>query len=424
MAAGFSQFNAGTATMPSYRNSDAAPPIMQGCPPPAQWRVPFPDWDRPPWNRWSFQHIRELMPTAQIRRGTGPVTTLEDDPEDVGVLKFDAADGGQMTVDHMLDATYTDGFLVHIGGRTVFERYFNAMRPDSLHLAQSVSKSVTATVAGILIGRGVLDPDRPVTDYLPELERTAWKGAKLQHVLDMTSGVKYSEEYTDPLCDIGRTDVAAGWKPVPPDARRGDFWPDCIWDQIVTLKTQEADHGARFEYRSIETDVLAHAMERMTGRRLPDLIEAELWSRIGAKHDACISVDRSGYGLAQGGFNATLRDFARFGLLHLNMGRVGGEQVVPESWVRDTRRGDHGLFNDAAREQMPNGRYRNMFWIEDANRETVMCVGVFGQLIYIAPEYDMVAVKLSSWPDFLDATHSSNTLRALHAIGKAHGPQL
>lgn len=393
---------------------------MQGTPPPSEWRVPRADWDRPPWNRWSFQNVRTLMPTACVSRGTGPVAPLDVNFQDVGQIEFQAVDDTPMTVDGMLDATYTDGFLVHIGGKTIFESYHNGMRPDTLHLAQSVSKSVTATVTGILIGRGLLDPSEQITAYLPELKDTGWNGATLQHVLDMTSGVRYGEEYTNPASDIGKTDVACGWKPMPTDTSTD--WPTCIWDQIVTLGERDAEHGARFEYRSIETDVIAHAMERVTGKRLPDLISTELWRHIGAEQDACFTVDSSGYGLAQGGFNATLRDFARVGLLHLNNGKIGDVQLLPNDWVQDIRNGDHGLFNDASREVLPNGRYRNQFWIEDANDQTVMCLGVFGQLIYISPAYNMVAVKLSTWPDFLDTTHKTNTRRALHAIGQAFGP--
>ena len=237
----------------------------------------------------------------------------------------------------------------------------------------------------------------------------------------MTSGTRYSEAYTDRASDVGKTDVACGWKPVPMDMDPDIEWPSCVWDQVVTLKDRDAEHGSRFEYRSIETDVIAHAMERVTGRRLPQLVSDEMWSKIGAEHDACFTVDSSGYALACGGFNATLRDYARFGLLHLNTGVCDGERVVPVDWINDVRSGPHGLFNDTGRELLPNGRYRNQFWIEDANRETVMCFGVFGQLIYISPEYDLVAVKLSTWPDFLDTGHKANTLRAIHAIAKHLG---
>jgi CubicO group peptidase (beta-lactamase class C family) len=112
-----------------------------------------------------------------------------------------------------LDEDYTDGFIVVHHGEIVCERYFTTMTARSLHLSQSVAKSVTSAVAGILVGRGLLDPDQPVTDYLPELKRTAWKGATLRHVLDMTTGVRFVEDYEALDSDIAMTDIATGWKP-------------------------------------------------------------------------------------------------------------------------------------------------------------------------------------------------------------------
>ncbi len=407
--------------MTSYRNSDPRPPIMVGSPPPVEWRIPKLDWDRPPWNRWAFQNISQILPTAPVSRGDAKSIPIKQKLRDIGAVEFDAIDGRRVNVDQLLEDTYTDGFIVVKGGKIVHESYYNGMSPRTLHLSQSVAKSITATVTGILIGQGLLDPQAQISDYLPELINTGWNGATLQHVLDMTSGTKYSEEYTDRASDMGKTDVACGWKPIPADADPAIIWPNCIWDQIVSLTEQDAEHGNRFYYRSIETDVIAHAMERVTGRRLPQLISDEMWSKIGAEQDASFTVDSSGYGLACGGFNATLRDYARFGLLHLNNGKCGRQQVVPLEWIQDIRSGPHGLFNDIGRESFPNGCYRNQFWIEDINRETAMCFGVFGQFIYISPEYDLVAVKLSTWPDFLNFEYKINTVRAIHAIANALG---
>ncbi len=405
--------------MTSYRNNDPHPPIMQGSPPPAEWRIPPLNWDRPPWNRWAFQNISQLLPTAPVYRGDQTPTPLPRHEIAIGNIEFEATSGNNTTVDQLLEETYTDGFIVIHGGKVIHESYYNNMAPHTAHLSQSVAKSVTATVTGILIGQGLLDTQANITDYLPELTDTGWNGATLEHLLDMASGTRYSEEYSDRVSDVGRTDVACGWKPVPEDAPADSHWPSSIWDQIVTLKECDARHGSHFNYRSIETDVIAHAMERVSGRRLPQLLSDELWSKLGAEQDAYFTVDSSGYALACGGFNATLRDYARFGLLHLNNGVCNDTQVVPQSWIEDIRSGPHGLFNDKGRAWLPNGRYRNQFWIEDDARQSVMCLGVFGQFIYISPEYDMVAVKLSTWPDFVVDDYKINTLRAIHAIAAA-----
>src|SRR5262249_25028266 len=152
------------------------------------------------------------------------------------------------------------------GGKIVTERYFNQMGQRMLHLSQSVAKSVTGAVAGVLVEAGVLDPNAPVIDYVPELAATAYRDARIRHVLDMTSGVRFDETYEDPYSDMGRVDVASGWKPPPGPG----VWHDNVFDVVMTLTVKEREHGERFEYRSIETDVLAFCMERASGRRLSD----------------------------------------------------------------------------------------------------------------------------------------------------------
>ena len=384
-------------------------------------RMPRMDWDRPPWNRWSFQHIRNFMPTAQVWRGNDRAKPLPRQEKDLLQIKFTRAHQVSETINTFLNDSYTDAFLVMADGYIIHESYHNGMRAETPHLMQSVSKSITATVTGIMIGRGELDPSALVKSYMPELAETAWAGATLQHVLDMTTGVQYSEEYTKLDSDVGKTDVASGWRPIPPNSSPDIDWPASVWDQILSLKTCEADHGSRFLYRSIETDLLAHIMMRVSGLPLHKLISKELWQPMGAEEDGYFTVDARGYGLASGGFNGCLRDFGRFGQLYLDDGICDGKQIIPQDWIMDVRRGEHGLWSEERRKLLPNGCYRNQFWIEDETKESFMCIGVFGQLIYIAPAYNMVVVKLSTWPDFLDDDFKVDTQLAIHAIAAELG---
>ncbi|TMJ37451.1 MAG: serine hydrolase, partial [Alphaproteobacteria bacterium] len=166
------------------------------------------------------------------------------------------------------------------------------------------------------------------------------------------------------------------------------------------------------------TDVLAFCMERASGKRLPELVSQLLWQPMGADESACFTVDRAGYALADGGLNATLRDYARFGALHLSEGEFNGRQIMPAAWIRATQVGNHNLFGEPYTQTTPNGAYRNQFWIEDVSAKAIMCRGVFGQLIYIDAARDLVVVKLSSWPDFLNIEFSVNTLRMIHALAR------
>jgi len=387
--------------------------IMQGFPVPAENRVPHEDWDRAPWNRWTFQHVRQIVPTTEVWRGEGPVWALERDSRDLGAIKFQTAEKHKSTLQRWIDSSYTDAILVMHRGKVVLEQYHNGMTERSLHLSQSMSKSVVAAVAGILIGRGLIDPAEQVTHYLPELAITAWHGATLQQVMDMTTGVRYIEDYEALDSDIAVTDIACGWK----RPRPGIHAPQCIWDQILTLTEYAREHGEKFQYRSIETDVLAHCLERVTETRLAELVSRELWQPLGCEESACFTVDPAGYALACGGLNATLRDYARFGQMLLQRGKVGNTQLVPAEWIDDIQNADHGLFGEPYTLAAPNGGYRNQFWIEDVDRPGYMARGVFGQLIYVAPADDMVLVKLSSWPEFTSVARLETALNAIHAIG-------
>jgi CubicO group peptidase (beta-lactamase class C family) len=397
--------------MTSYRNSDPRPAIMQGSPP--QLVPPRMDWDRPPWNRWAFQNIRQILPTAEVWRGDGPVRALPRQEQDLDELPVASTKGAVTTLARLLDDTYTDGFIVLKHGAVVYERYFNGMTPRTLHLSQSVAKSVTAAAAGVLVGKGLLDVNAPVTHYIPELNDTAYRGALLQHVLDMASGVTFDETYTDPHSDVGQLDVSSGWKPVPPGADPSLRWPRHVFEQVLGLGKLECRHGERFSYRSIETEVLGFCMERATGRRLCEIVSEELWQPMGAEQSASFTVDAVGSALADGGFNACLRDYARVGLLYLQNG--GG--IIPPEWVEATRTGRHdpsAPFSPA----LPEGSYRNQWWIEDPRSRALYARGVFGQMIYVNWDHGLVAAKLSSWPDFVNTSFSIATQKALHAIGR------
>jgi CubicO group peptidase (beta-lactamase class C family) len=342
------------------------------------------------------------------------VWALEQNPQDLGNIEFETAAGQESTLQQWIETSYTDGILVFHKGAILLEQYHNNMDERTLHLAQSMTKSVVAAVAGIFIGRGLIDPSEQVSHYLPELAATAWHGATLQQVMDMTTGVRYIEDYEALDSDIAVTDIACGWK----RPRPGIHTPQCIWDQILTLTERVREHGEKFQYRSIETDVLAHCLERVSQTRLAELVSRELWQPLGCQESANFTVDPAGYALACGGLSATLRDYARFGQMLLQKGKVGATQLVPAEWVDDIHNADRKLFGEPYTLAAPNGGYRNQFWIEDVDRPGFMARGVFGQLIYVDPGDQMVVVKLSSWPEFTSLPRLQTALNAIHALGE------
>jgi CubicO group peptidase (beta-lactamase class C family) len=373
------------------------------------------EWDRAPWNRWSFQHVGEIVPTVEVWRGNGPVRALPRDERPLDHLEVTGIDGERAPLAAFLEQTYTDGFLVLKRGVVAYERYLNGMGERTLHLSQSVAKSFTGAVAGILAARGTIDVNAEVTEILPELAATAYRGARVRHLLDMTSGVRFAEDYTDPSSDMGRADVAAGWKLRPPGASQAILWPRDMFELVLGLTEREAEHGSRFSYRSIETDVLAFVLERASGKRLPQLLSEEIWQPAGMEESGSLTVDSAGFALADGGLNATLRDYGRFGQMILEH----GAGIVPAGWIEATRSGNHALFGAPYTAVLPEGAYRNQFWIDDPRSRTLLARGVFGQLISVSWEDQVVVVKLSSWPDFVNPAWTVATLDAVRRIGSA-----
>jgi len=363
---------------------------MEGDPLPEE--VTLENWTHYPYLRWGFLNTRELVPMAPIDRGTGPVLELPAEPRPVEELRLTAGDGSETTVGDVL-GEHADGYIVVHRGRVVAEHYRNGFGPDSPHLLQSVSKSIAGSLAGILVGEGVLDPADAVTDHVPELAGGAFDGATVRHVLDMRTGTAYSEEYLDPDSDVRITEELGGWRPLRPGRPY-----DSVYEQIAGLGNARG-HGELFDYRSILTDLLAWIMERATGTSYPELLGAKLWSRMGAEHSAEVTV-RDGIAMADGGVCATLRDLARFGLLHLGDPALA-PPLIPEAWLEDTRGG---------------AGYRNQWWVLD--RDRFHARGIHGQLCHVDVPAQLVCAKLATHPLPVDERLLIDTLSALAASAR------
>jgi len=377
--------------------------------------VTLENWQVAPQLHWSFQHVEELFPTASISRGTGPAAQLPARFSAIGDVAVPQLDGSILTVAETMAATNTDGWLVCQHGRVLAEHYPHGMDPGTRHLLMSVSKSLVGVVAGALIADGSLDPLRPLTTYVPQLETSGYAGAVVRHLLDMRSGIHFSEEYLDPQAEVRVLEQAIGWAP-----RQHPLIPRTMYDYLLTLK-QKSPHGGPFEYRSGETDVLGWVCEAASELRMPELMSQVLWSRLGAESDAAIAVDSAGSGMYDGGICATLRDLARFGTMLAQGGMsLSGHRVVPRAWIEDTLRGDpdsRAAFAASPTETlMPGGMYRNQFWLPYPDRDVLMCLGIHGQMLYVNMATGVVAVKLSSWPEPQHAWKLFATLRAFDAV--------
>ncbi|GAA0712530.1 serine hydrolase domain-containing protein [Vreelandella titanicae] len=368
---------------------------MQGFPPVSERVIGQPDsnYFSFPKMRWTVCHFRELLPTKQVSRGLGapmPLTYALDDA--INDVLFTPLDGSEpMSWQVSLSENYTDGLLILHQGQVVYEYYAGCLDEAGQHGAMSVTKSMTGLLGEILVAEGALDEEALVGDILPELANSAFGNATVQQLLEMTTGLAYSEDYSDPNAEIWAYNAAASPLPKP----EGYSGPRTYYEYLATVQP-EGEHGQVFGYKTINTDALGWVIARTTGESVTSLLSSRIWQRIGAEQDGYFTVDSIGTPFAAGGLSAGLRDMVRVGQLVLNEGVINGKQLFPAAAVERIRQGGgRQAFAAAGYRTLPGGSYRGMWWSLHNDH------GAFtarGQTIYIDPTAEMVIVRFASHP--------------------------
>jgi CubicO group peptidase (beta-lactamase class C family) len=389
---------------------------MVGSPPPADKLVRFEDgsWFVFPRTRWSFSHVRQLLPTVVVGRGPGPVSALRRaERSDLDAVTFQPI-GRTDTVTwaESLDANYTDGIVVLHRGNIVYERYFGVLTPETPHLAFSVTKSYVATLAMMLMGEGAIGADAPVVKYLPEFSHSAFADATIRQLLDMRTGLDYTEDYTERDSPVWRMSRAGGFLARPP----GYDGPESFFDFLKGMK-KLGQHGGDFVYKTANTDALGAVLRRVTGRSVSALLQERIFAKLGPEQDAFFTVDPTGAEFAGAGLNLTLRDMARFGEAMRLDGKFNGQQIVPKTVIDDIRTGgDRARFVSAGYQTLPGWSYRNMWWVSHNEHGAYMARGVHGQAIYVDPTAEMVIARFASHPLAGNVNLDPMSLPGYHAV--------
>ncbi|MGM0536732.1 MAG: serine hydrolase domain-containing protein [Pseudomonadota bacterium] len=403
-------------------DAEASDPValgwMQGFPPPPERIIGQPDADyfSFPRLRWTVCHFRELLPTRRVSRGLGAPRVLEEAPDaGIDAVTFTPLGGGApMTWEASLTRNYTDGILVLHHGQVVYEHYAGCLDEAGVHGAMSVTKSMTGLLAEILVAEGALDETARVATILPELADSAFGSATVQQVMEMTTGLDFSEDYTDPEAEIWAYNAAASPLPKP----EGYQGPRTYYEFLATVQPEGA-HGEVFGYRTVNSDVLGWIIARTAGQSVADLLAQRLWQPMGAEQDAYFTVDAIGTPFAGGGLSAGLRDLARLGQLVLEGGELDGERLFPDAAVGRIRQGgDREAFARAGYASLPGGSYRGMWWVLHNDHGAFAARGVHGQTIYIDPTAHMVIVRFASHPVAANAANDPTSLPAYQAVAE------
>ena len=348
----------------------------------------------------NFRHLAQVFPVREIKQSNAPVP-WQTAPKQLSV-NYRYHDQPH-TLEAFLQRSATTGFLVIHQGRIIDERYFNGYNRKSQATSFSVAKSFVATLVGIALEEGLIGSlEDEITDYVPSLRRSGFAGASIADVLQMSSGIDFSEGYDDDSSDVIRI------------FDQMYLWRHGIND-IAGQFGSSAAPGRQFHYASINTQALGMLVSTVSGQSLADYLQDKLWQPLGATGDASWMTDTHGNEVAFMGLNATARDFARLGLLYLNQGRVGTQQLLSKQWVQRATTPDKPWLQPGQIDQ--DWGYQYQWWVPRGNQGDFSAIGIWGQFIYVNPKADLVIVKTSADANF--KPHEFEAMTAFRAIANS-----
>ena len=395
--------------------------LMQGFPPPEDKRVNTSNaLFGVPYNRWSYQNMRSLYPTAAIPNASQPVRIDRKIDGGIDDQMVARENGEVVNMATYLRETYTDSIVVIKGGTIVWERYLNGMNANAPHQMMSVTKSFAGLFGLIAQSQGLLSEDDPITKYLPELaDSGAFGNATLRHAFNMTASMDFSEDYADPNSGITQYTKVLGFKAAPPE----EIPADNIYEYLATLPAEEGvENGEIFHYQTPKTDVVNWLTNRATGESFQDNMYKQLWSKLGTDGETYVLLDRNGTLFAGGGLNATPNDLARFAVMLLNDGRFNGQQVIDPSIIQTLSEGasTEAFSKGPASSGIMGGgdwSYRAQWWVRHTpGREAFTASGVNGQWIYIDIDRNIAIVKQSSQPEASTNKYDEFTINGFDSI--------
>lgn len=344
-----------------------------------------------------LQHVIHLFDEDQIVHNFQNMETifevshLEPSPQPLAFPKrldfqqietFDY-DGKTYNLADYLKKTNHEGLLILHKDTIVYEQYANGLTPTTTHISWSMSKSVLATMIGIAHDEGLFQLNEPVTKYLPQFNGTGYEGVPIKHLLQMSSGVGFNEDYTDYNSDINRFGRM--------------FAKGSSFENFAKSLKNEKPSGTYNHYVSMDTQVLGILLATITGQSLTEFAQQRLWNPMGMQDPAQWVIDNTGFEMALGGMNVTMRDYAKLGQLYLHQGQLNGNKIVSADWVEAAttpdaphlQPGDHGMSSN-------HYGYGFQWWIPAGSDGDFFAAGIYNQYVYVHPKKNLVIVKLTA----------------------------
>ncbi len=330
----------------------------------------------------NFQHMDEIFDTSEMTASPDPIV-LPQAKDHYQLPESFESKGKTIEIENYLEDTNTEGLMIIHKDTVIYEQYWLGLEADDPHISWSMSKSFTSLLVGQLIEEGEMSLNDEVQDILPQFLDSGYDGVTVKQLLNMASGVRFNEDYGDFDSDINRFGRT--------------FALGKSLEEFALTLTREREPGTYNQYVSIDTQVLGLMIREITGQSITDLAQAQIWNRLGMQDDAYWIIDKTGMEVTLGGLNASLRDYAKIGVLYLNDGNIGGDQVVSSDWVTASVTPDapHLLPNQTKTSSTLYG-YGYQWWVPQYPDNDYFATGVYDQFVYVNTEKDLVIAKLSA----------------------------
>ncbi len=334
----------------------------------------------------NFRNLDQRFPSVKVATGE-VVFTLEEDLRDLPGEYIYL--GERRSVSEFIEKTGTTGLLVAQSNHVLYEEYFNGYAATDRMITWSVSKSVISALIGIAIEEGYINGVHDlVTDYVPSLSASGYRDVTIKDVLQMSSGIGFNEDYFDRNSDVNQMGA------------RSLGLGGSLEDLIISLESERTP-GTYNQYVSSDTQVLGLILREATGIGIAEYTQEKLWKPAGMEFDGYWLTDSTGVESAFGGFNASLRDLARFGILYLNDGFLMDQQIIPQQWVKDSIKTDaaHLIPGENPNSDWVVG-YGYQWWIPEGAENDYLAMGIYGQALYINLDRGIVIVKTSAYKNY------------------------
>ncbi|MBV9418728.1 MAG: serine hydrolase [Alphaproteobacteria bacterium] len=357
----------------------------------------------------NFRSMSTIYPVRVIRRSTRP-RPFESGTA-IALPKSFTYGGASHDTRAFLEKVETTGLLVLKDGKNVYENYWLGNDATTQSVSWSVAKSFVSALMGIAVGdRKIASVLDPVTKYAPELAGSAYDGVRIKDVLQMSSGARWNEDYSNPDADINRFGRM--------------LVEGTSLDAFAATVRPEKPPGTFNRYNTTDTHVLGMVIRNATGQSLSEFLHDRLWDPLGMEADGFWIVDNCGMEMAGGGLNAVLRDYAKLGQLYLNEGNWHGKQLIPAQWIRDSVTPDAPHVMPGTRDSalLPWG-YGYQWWVPD-NSGAYSAIGIYGQFIFVHPKARVVIAKTTAFRDYAQSTapehyRTADHFALFHAIAES-----